>query len=77
MYIGLHVQYALFASDFNENSIFSTDYFDKSSNTTFHKNPPSDTRVVPRGQTNTHDEENTRFSQFSNATKNISSINWS
>ena len=39
-------------------------FFDKFSNTKFHKNPPSDTRVVPRGQTNKHDEEKARISQI-------------
>ena len=29
MYIGLHVKYPLFLSDFNESWIFSTDFFSK------------------------------------------------
>jgi hypothetical protein len=49
IYIGLHVKYPLFLSDFNETWTFSTD-FEKSSNTKFHENPPSGSRVVPCGR---------------------------
>ena len=38
--------------------------FEKYSNTKFHENPSSGTRVVPCGQTDRHDEANSRFSQF-------------
>jgi hypothetical protein len=38
MYIGLHVKYPLFLSDFKESCIFSTD-FEKSSNVKLHENP--------------------------------------
>jgi hypothetical protein len=40
MYIGLHVQYPLFLSDFNETRIFST-VFRKICNLKFHENPSS------------------------------------
>jgi len=50
MYIGIHVKYTLFFSDFNESSVASTD-LEKYSNIKLHKNPPSDCRVVPCGQT--------------------------
>jgi hypothetical protein len=63
MYIGLHVKCPLFLSDFNENGIFST-VFRKHSNIKFNENPFSASRVVTWGQTDEHDENNTRFSQF-------------
>jgi len=48
IYIGLHVKYPLFLSDFNETWIFGT-IFEKSSNNKFHENPSSGCRVVPCG----------------------------
>ena len=51
MYIGLHVKYPLFLSDFNETCIFSTQIFEKSSNIKLHENPSSGSRVVPCEQT--------------------------
>jgi hypothetical protein len=48
-YIGLHVKYPLFLSDFNETSIFST-IFRKIQIINFHEKPSSGSRVVPRGQ---------------------------
>ena len=50
MYIGLHVKYRLFWSDFYETRISSTD-FQKISNIKFHENPSSGSRLVPYGQT--------------------------
>jgi hypothetical protein len=48
----LHVKYPLFLSDINKTWIFSTD-FRKHSNTKFHENISSGSRVVPCGQTDT------------------------
>ena len=62
MYIGLHVNYPLFLSDFKEISIFSTDL--KKSNVKFHENQSNGRQVVPCGRTDGHDEANCRFSQF-------------
>ena len=45
MYIGIHVKYPLFLSDFNETWIFSIDFFKKFLNTKFHENPSSGNRV--------------------------------
>jgi len=42
----------------------SEQIFEKSSNIKFHGNPSSGSRVVPCGQTDRHDEANSRFSQF-------------
>jgi len=43
-------------------------FFEKYSNTKYHENPSSGSRVVPRGraggQADRHDEENNSFSQF-------------
>ena len=38
--------------------------FEKYSNTKFHENPSSGSRVVPSGWTDRHDEANSRFPQF-------------
>jgi len=50
---------------------FSQKIFEKTSNTKYHENPSSGSRVVPYkqtgqmdGQTDKHDEVNSRFSQF-------------
>ena len=70
MYIGLHVKYPIFFSDFNETEIFSTDF----QNT--HKTPitsksikwqPSCSMQVGGQrdrQTDRHDEANSRFLQI-------------
>jgi hypothetical protein len=43
---------------------FSRQIFGKTLNMKFHQNPSSGSRVVPCGQTDGHDEANSRFSQF-------------
>jgi hypothetical protein len=50
MYLGLHVKYLLFLSDFNKASIFLTN-FRKISKITFHENPCRGSRVVACGRT--------------------------
>ena len=68
MYIGLHVKYPLFFSDFNGTWI-SRQIFEKSSNMKFHDNPSIGSRVVPCERT-----EMTKLivaiRNFANATKN-------
>jgi hypothetical protein len=59
MYLGLHVKYALFLSDFNENLTFST-ISEKLSNIEFHENPSSGSRVAPRGQRERQTDRQTR-----------------
>jgi len=46
MFIGLHIKYTLFLSDFNENLIFSTD-FQKTLSIKYHENPSSGNQTVP------------------------------
>jgi hypothetical protein len=43
---------------------FSGQRFEKYSNTKFHENPSSGSRVAPCGQTDRHEAANSRFSQF-------------
>jgi len=43
---------------------FFRQIFEKYSNIKFHENPSSESRVVPCGQTDRHDEANDRISQF-------------
>jgi len=43
---------------------FTRQISEKYSNTKFHENPSSGSRVVPCGRTDRHDEANSRFSQF-------------
>jgi hypothetical protein len=50
MYIGLHVKYPLFVSDFNETGIFSTDFL-KILRIRFRENLSSGNQVVPCRQT--------------------------
>jgi hypothetical protein len=69
MYTGLQVKYPLFLSDFNETSIFSTD-FRKLLRIKFYKNPFIWSRVVVCGVTDRHGEANRRFSQLWERTQN-------
>jgi hypothetical protein len=55
MCIGLHVEYPLLVSDFNESLIFKAN-FRKYRHIKFHENPSSGSRVVPCRQTEAHDE---------------------
>jgi hypothetical protein len=43
----------------------------KNSNMKFHQNPSSRSRVFPCGRKDTHDEANSRFSQFRERAKEI------
>jgi len=63
MYVGLHVKYSLFLSDFNETNIFLED-FRKCSNIKFRENTFRKSRVVPCGRTDRYDEANSRFLKF-------------
>ena len=67
MYIKLHIKYPLFCPILMEFE-FSLQIVEKYSNIKFHENPSSGSWVVPRGhsggQTERHDEANSRFSQF-------------
>jgi len=58
MYIGRHVKYPLFFSDFNETWISSKIKLVVQ----FHENSSSASRAVPCGRTDKHDEGNKRFS---------------
>ena len=48
---------------------FSGQIFEKSSNIKFHENPSSGSRVVPFPRTDRHDEANSLFRNFANASK--------
>ena len=72
-YIGLHVRYPLFLSDFNETLAFSTDFSKNIQIQNFMKILPvgaelfhADRRTYERidRQTDRHDECNSRFLQF-------------
>jgi len=58
MYIGLHVKYPIFLSDFNENLIV-----DRYSDIKFHENPPIGSRnfFYADVRKDGHDEANSRF----------------
>jgi len=62
MYKDARVKYHLFLSYFNEK--FSGQIFEKYLNIKFHENPSRGSRVVPCGQTDRHDDANSRFSQI-------------
>ena len=61
MYICLHVIFAVFLSEFNENS---RQFFEEYSDVKFDENPSGGSRVVPCGETDKHDEANSHFSKF-------------
>jgi len=63
MSIGIHVKCPLFLSGLMKLE-FSRKIFEKYSNIKFHENPSSGSRVIPYGQTDRHDEANTRLPQF-------------
>ena len=50
MYVGLHVKYPLFLSDFNDTEL-SRQIFEKFPSIKFNENPSSGSRVVPCGRT--------------------------
>jgi hypothetical protein len=65
MYIGLHVTYPLFSSDFNETLIFSTNFRKNPQIQNFMKiRPLGATLFHTGGQADRHGEANKRFSQF-------------
>jgi hypothetical protein len=57
------VKQLLFLSDFNQISIFSTD-FRKHPNIKFHASQSNGSRVVPCGQRDRHGKANSRFRNF-------------
>ena len=67
MYIGLHVKYPLFLSDFNETRITSI-HFENSSHIKFNENPSSGSRVIPCGRTDMT-KPIVAFRNFANAPK--------
>jgi len=65
MYVGRHVKYPLFLSDIYIMELeFSRQIFEKYSNTKFHENSSSGSRVVSCGRADRRDEANSRFSKF-------------
>jgi len=71
MFIGLHAKYPLFLSGFNET--LTSERFSgekKCSNIKFRENPLGGGRIIACGQTDRHDEANSRFfAIFANAPK--------
>ena len=51
MHIGIHVKYPLFLSGSNQSWTYPDRFFEKPTNTKFHENPSSWSRVAPCGQT--------------------------
>jgi len=72
MYVGLHVKYPLFLSDFKTFE-FSQNIFEKFSITSFHKNPSNANRVVPCGQTDIT-KLIIAFRKFANASKIVTCL---
>ena len=70
VYIGFHVKFRLFLSEFNETWILWHS-FEEYSYIKFHENPTNGSRVVPCGQTDGQtDGANSRILNFFNALKN-------
>jgi hypothetical protein len=64
-YIGLHVEYPLFLSDFNDTLIFWTDFSKNSQIQDFMKIRPLGAELFHADRlTDRHEEANSRFSQF-------------
>ena len=68
MYLGLHVKYLLFLSDFQENSIFSTDFGKKNAQISnlMKIHPVGAEMLYGNGRTNgdRHEEASSRLSQI-------------
>ena len=72
------LKYGLFLSHFNGTCIFSTDFREKNSNTKFHGNPSSGSRVFPCRRTDGWTDMTVQilaFLNFSNALKHAASTN--
>ena len=67
IYIYILLKYLIFFSDINQTWIFWTDF--PKSNTKFHENKSTGSRVLSCGRTDRRDEANSRFSQFRNVRK--------
>ena len=69
MYIGLHVKCPLFLSDFNETSIFLTDFRKNAQISNIMKILSVGSEFIPErrtdGQSDRHDEAHSGFSRFS------------
>jgi hypothetical protein len=77
MSIGLHVNYLLFLPDFNENWIISTVFFRKYSNIKFHEIFPLAAELTHADRwKDSHDETNSRFSQFCEGIKIVKYITY-
>jgi len=64
LYIGFHVKYALFLSEYNEICVLSADFFKNNLILNFMKFRQVGAELFPvQGQTS-HDEIKSRFSQF-------------
>jgi len=71
MYMGLHVTYSLFFSDFKKTSVFSTD-FEKYSYIQFRENPSNGSGVISCGRTDGRtDVQDGAFRNFATAPKYV------
>jgi len=69
MYTGLHVQYPLFLSDFNE-GVFSRPIFEKYSNIKFHEIPSNGSELFDADGRTGMTKLRVAFRTFANAPKN-------